>query len=478
MTLDASGNLGIGTSSPARKLDVVGAIRSAGVSNPYVEVNNGTSSGFFELRGSSNDLNIEVTGANSLLIRTNNALQATINSAGNLGLGVTPSAWNTFDKVFQVGAGSLVNYASTDNTFVGSNTYYGGSPASFRYITTSQTATLYRMESGAHSWSTAASGTAGNAISFTQAMTLDASGRLGIGTTSPVTTGGSRLEISDSANCLATITCTNDTTSLLDFRTNGTDRLQIQASSNWGANFLVRSNQAMLFGTNNTERARIDSSGNLGIGTSSPAVTLSVNGTIGIFGGSLNGSIGSPQLYRPASDTLAIATGAVERMRIDSSGDLLVGQTTSGVVNINGIWITGSAGGQAINHVNGTGSGSVYMYYGYNATTIGSITQSGTTAVLYNLTSDQRLKENIADAASASSLIDAIQVRQFDWKSDASHQRYGFVAQELVTVAPEAVYQPNDPKEMMAVDYSKLVPLLVKEVQSLRARVAQLESKP
>ena len=97
---------------------------------------------------------------------------------------------------------------------------------------------------------------------------------------------------------------------------------------------------------------------------------------------------------------------------------------------------------------------------------------------MYNTTSDQRLKQNIQDSDSASSLIDAIQVRKFDWKSDGSHTRYGFVAQELVTVAPEAVHQPTDPDEMMAVDYSKLVPMLVKELQSLRARVAQLESKP
>ena len=69
-------------------------------------------------------------------------------------------------------------------------------------------------------------------------------------------------------------------------------------------------------------------------------------------------------------------------------------------------------------------------------------------------------------------MIDALRVRQFEWKSDKSHQRYGFVAQELVTVAPEAVHQPDNPDEMMGVDYSKLVPMLVKEVQSLRARLA------
>ena len=70
-----------------------------------------------------------------------------------------------------------------------------------------------------------------------------------------------------------------------------------------------------------------------------------------------------------------------------------------------------------------------------------------------------------------------MQVRKFDWKANGLHQRYGFVAQELLTVAPEAVHQPEDPEAMMAVDYSKLVPMLVKEVQALRQRVAQLEAQ-
>jgi hypothetical protein len=106
-----------------------------------------------------------------------------------------------------------------------------------------------------------------------------------------------------------------------------------------------------------------------------------------------------------------------------------------------------------------------------SGTTVGSITVNASTTS-YNTSSDQRLKENIQDAYSASSLIDSLQVRQYDWKTGGLHQRYGFVAQELVTVAPEAVHQPADPEEMMAVDYSKLVPMLVKEVQSLRKRLA------
>ena len=199
-------------------------------------------------------------------------------------------------------------------------------------------------------------------------------------------------------------------------------------------------------------------------------------------------STGSPQLifdHRGTSNTGSFlwrngTGGASELMRLTSSGSLLVGTTDSSGNNTNGFTVIGASGvtTASIGHITGSGSSSYFALFNYNGSAIGSITQSGTTAVLYNLTSDQRLKENIQDAAPASALIDAIQVRQFDWKSDGSFQRYGFIAQELVTVAPEAVHAPADPEKMMAVDYSKLVPMLVKELQSLRARVAQLESKP
>ena len=71
--------------------------------------------------------------------------------------------------------------------------------------------------------------------------------------------------------------------------------------------------------------------------------------------------------------------------------------------------------------------------------------------------------------------IDAIRVRSFDWKADGSHQTYGVVAQELVDVAPEAVTQGETEDDMWAVDYSKLVPMMIKEIQDLKAEVAALK---
>ena len=128
-------------------------------------------------------------------------------------------------------------------------------------------------------------------------------------------------------------------------------------------------------------------------------------------------------------------------------------------------------------HLNRISSdGTIVTFRRGSTSTVGSIfvTTSGTS---YFTTSDRRLKENIVDASSASDDIDAIQVRSFDWKSNGLHQKYGMIAQELLPVAPEAVGHPEDSEKMMSIDYSKLVPMLVKEIQSLRTRVAQLEEE-
>jgi len=194
---------------------------------------------------------------------------------------------------------------------------------------------------------------------------------------------------------------------------------------------------------------------------SAPSITASNDTDAGLFWG---------------GGFLGFTGGSGNQMRLDSSGNLLVGtSSTNPNYGFRFLPLAGNSYAE-ISHNVGSPSGTSFAIFRYNQGVIGSIGQHGTSQVLYNTSSDQRLKENIADADDAGSKVDAIQVRKFDWKADGSHQDYGMIAQELQTVAPEAVSGDADSEDMMGVDYSKLVPMLIKEIQSLRNRVAQLEA--
>ena len=242
------------------------------------------------------------------------------------------------------------------------------------------------------------------------------------------------------------------------------------------------------------ETMRIDSSGNVGIGTDSPDTQLHVFGSgsgSGTYGaqitiGKNNGcKISSTQestdddkqgLAFFTKSSSQVADSAVERLRIDSSGNVLVGTTDQYAFNGGFTVQTDTVDYINVGHASSVASGNYYAAFRHGTNTLGTITQNGTTGILYNTSSDERLKENITDSADADSKVDAIQIRQFDWIADGSHQDYGVIAQELVTVAPEAVSEGDTEEDMMGVDYSKLVPMLIKEVQSLRSRVAELEN--
>jgi hypothetical protein len=134
-------------------------------------------------------------GSSDLVFRSNSYNFSTgsekmrLDASGNLGLGVTPSAWNTVQPAFQIGYTAFSAYQNTQAIYSSNAVYTSG----WKYLSNTN-ATYYSQNeaaAGTHAWFIAPSGTAGNAITFTQAMTLDASGRLGIGTTSP----SAKLEI-------------------------------------------------------------------------------------------------------------------------------------------------------------------------------------------------------------------------------------------------------------------------------------------
>ena len=243
-------------------------------------------------------------------------------------------------------------------------------------------------------------------------------------------------------------------------------------------------------GTSKAERLRIDSSGNLLVGTTGSIYGTAGRGVLEVNGSSSaiaalkvnNAAAGymyhsgtNMDVWNNLSGYLRFATSGAEAMRIDASGNLLVGTTSASTR----LTVQGTGTGDIQTVLSGTTANTnvgMIVFRDGASDYCGQITSNGSTnTVSYVSASDQRLKENIEDADDAGSKIDAIQVRQYDWKKSNIHQDYGVIAQELAEVAPEAVHQPENSEEMMGVDYSKLVPMLIKEIQSLRNRVAQLE---
>jgi hypothetical protein len=350
MRLDTSGNLLVGTTTSAGRLSVatstavdavvtVQALTAnyASVLNIEAQNNNGAIYNYIASNTTGGTQHWKISGGaavSTMAFSTGGTERARIDSSGNFGLGVTPSAWQSSGKAYEVAQASLFSRSSI-TAVVATNAYYN-TAGNWIYSVSSRASSHYEQFQGEHAWYTAAAGTAGNTISFTQAMTLTAGGELLVGKTA------------------------NDNTSA------------------------------------------------------------------------------GVQIY-------------------NSSG------STVGRIN-------------CIKTASGTASALANYYSG---TYVGGIDYSNTATVLV-ATSDERLKQNIVSAPVALEKINAIEVVSYDWKHDPSSVQYGFVAQRLNTVYPEAVIQGDDGVEIektWGVEYGRLTPLLVKAIQEQQALIQSLKAR-
>ena len=442
-------NLGIGTSSPAEKLSINGRMKFSSFSTSVDD--------FALWADNSNGLTLATATTWPMVFRTNNAEQMRLDSTGNLGLGVTPSAWYSTRKVLSVGNGtSYVGYIGSPGTEIWTNSYLD-SAATARYIYSGYNATQFSSAAGQFLWNIAPSGTAGTAISFTQAMTLDASGNLLVGKTSTAFT--ERLGIRGTGSSSAP-------TNLSDFS---------------GSLVLVESNKA---------------------GTGYGGVGYCDNGGGGAaiaFGRGTTYDTNISFYTNPSSTT---SSGAMtERARIDSSGNLLVGTTSSGIgtgraiIYNNGSSnaaifgnVTSTAAGVAVSkfyHVAASGGTSATQIEFVNSggTVVGTVTSTGS-ATAYNTSSDYRLKDNQQQLTGSGAFIDALQPKTWKWKIDGS-SGVGFIAHEVQAISPGSVVGEKDAVDAdgkpiyQAMEYgsAEFIANIVAELQSLRARLAALEAR-
>ena len=338
------------------------------------------------IRGTDTNTGIFFPAADTIAFAEGGVESARFDSAGNMGLGVTPSA-STFPAI----ESSVGIFMGRTENNLGVNAYFN---SGWKYTASSTAATRYRQNAGEHQWYNAPSGTAGNAISFTQAMTLDASGNLGVGTTSPGGNASNRqFSLVGSSTAQATLT--------------GSGSFSVNLGTNGTFSYLESTSTApLVLVTNGAERARIDSSGNLLVGTTS----IGYDGTnTGIW---LRGGLNVLQASRNNDPAAGFA-------RTGTDGDVV------------------------------TFDKGATFRVGWIAVT--------TTATTYNTSSDYRLKNTIAPMTGALEKVALLKPCTYKWNADGSDGQ-GFIAHELAEVCPQAVTGEKDATRMEQYEISPAVP--------------------
>jgi hypothetical protein len=519
---DNGSQIGIGNTSPAYKLDVTGQIKAKDSGFQFISEPLDTATfGYLGIGQFSNGAFIgTVAGTNPasdiLRLGTGGVERVRITAAGRFGVN-TSAPGTTFHVV-----GGTYLQGQTDVIF-------GNGSILLKQVLTDGVDLQLRPNAGkngyisftedsvADRWSIGVSGGDGN-FYFRQPyynsapkITITPTGAVGIQTNNPNT----QLHVAGSFTVNDVVYLQRSSSSLFlpvmnywngsgPNPLNGT-KGDILAIGNAGGDGVV-------FANANIERMRLTSTG-LGIGTSSPSVLLHCNPASGAntvaalftagasdanfkagFANGSGGAVNSEQAKmgmwygtsgNPAAhlgflrDNSAGSLGITfnvnnsEYMRVTSAGAVLVGTTSTAIFGSSGADSGAMISGGNINLKSSTTAFSYVMgFYNPNGN-VGSITVAGS-GTAFNTSSDYRLKQDLKDY-SGLSLVNRIKTYDFEWKSDKSRM-YGVMAHELQEVLPYAVAGQKDGEQMQGVDYSKIVPVLVKAIQELTAKVEQLEN--
>jgi len=514
MRIDDAGNVGIGTASLSTPLTVSrGAAENGLVARLYAYEASITDRGLeISTDVSGGRVNSEITynaesGAASgqHVWQTDGTERMRIDADGNVGIGTNPTQpLHVSASMASAGSGPVIQVSETS----------GGARNGIRYTSTAITNSavdLLKVEDASGSLFNVKGGgnvniendlslngiayfadkvgiggggvTAKLDITSTQASWLDAGdAQLALRNTNP--NRAAYISFDQDANLTFYNSGSTGGSDATVFRQKSGEAMRIDSDGRVGIKYVSNYNDARLTvagssstGTANSHIALVSDT-SVGIGNG-PQILFSDSGPGSDFAG---GTIGFERTGSNSMGDLVFGTRrtagtsttpTTEAMRLDSAGNLLVGTTSSvgsGSAGVTVANVSGVIGQVGIAKTYSGTTGAMKFYYG--STEVGRIDYSDTSTT-YVTSSDERLKENIVDAPAGN--IDSIKVRSFDWKADGSHQEYGFIAQELETVAPYAVAVGETDEDMWGVDYSKLVPMMIKEIQDLKAEVAALK---
>ena len=422
---------------------------------------------------------------------------ARFDSSGNFGLGVTPSAWAAGYKFLQTTDATSAFFGGSGYGFQAGVNAYINSSSVWVYGGGSYKASRYEQFDGAHNWYRSTSTpTTGSNVVFTQAMTLDASGNLGIGTSSPSSYGLLTVLSSTAGSAKISIQDTSGGASpapLLQFGVNSSNGFNTADAARVWTTSPSSSTAALNFaaysgGAPTTAQMTL-TGGNVGIGTSSPGYKLQ------IFAASnpemrLGDATVTYQLYTEGATAavmgtttnhaLVYRTNATERMRIDSSGNLLVGTTTGTNARL---YVVSDATAVTPFILNNTASGSAsntIVSWRRNGSVTGTIDNTGTTTA-YNTSSDYRLKNTIEPMTGALAKVTLLKPCTYKWNADDSDGQ-GFIAHELAEVCPQAVSGEKDAVDEdgnikpQGIDTSFLVATLTAAIQELNAKFEEYKA--
>jgi hypothetical protein len=473
MRITSAGNVGIGTNSPRAAGGYTSLCLNNSTTGAFIDFSTaGTRQATITATAALFDFQSALTAP--MTFSTNGAVERMrIDSSGNVGIGIIPTG--RFHVLGGAGSELIIGYAGASTNYIDANTQ------------------IFRNGGK------------------TETMRIDASGNVGIGTSAP----NYKMSVNGTGNFYSGVSGLGrmflgdptDTSGYVGLYRSALGPANSTTAAN-GLNFAsidgyTFNTGAVAFGAQ-TERMRIDSSGNVGIGTTSPTAvftnykSLYLNGSSGSaiqmqYGGNLASNIVADNnaLYLQNISAISFNVGGTgtgtERARIDSSGNLLVGKTTTGRT-VNGTEISNSGSVKATSTVDagefyrktsngGAGVILTFSDVGGTANLVGAAFANGT----FSAVSDARMKKNVEDSRSYLQDVMSLRVVKYNWTTDEENtpKELGWIAQEVEQVFPGMVSEMGDSKLLKKEVFLPMLMKCIQEqqtiIESLTARVSALE---